>query len=1075
MRFGFYEAGGQFLIWVWLVALSAVPLQAREASRPALDIEPVIFSVTADAPYDSAEVGILQQHLDNHDLYSPSEFFFHLGDIKLGTAPCDESYYSDMAAMLRSLSVPAFIVPGDNEVTDCLDRVVAWQYWTTHLMGIESSFCGVPTVDKQDIRPENFAFVHKGVLFVGINLVGGVNLRAVMDDDADWIHHQFTTRVDSVHAAVVLSQAGPAFDRNLFFDQFVLDATAFAKPILYIHGDGHIWMQDQPFTALNVTRVQTDRGHLPPVEVTVHSDGTFVFDRDPWPAGTQPLDRPPCAEAGPNLIIPTGGVATLTGMASDDGEPLPPQFSALWSLAEGPDDVDFGDPSAPATTATFEADGTYTLRLTATDGVASASDEMSVLVGAQGPNIAPLAARDVFEVDVDQTLWVEPAGVLANDTDANGDALVASVLEPPAHGELNLDADGGFIYVPEPGYAGLDRFLYRASDTVASSDAEAWIGVGGAVVSFVATADAKVRSTSPNNNYGNTPDLRIEEDNPTYHSYLKFNVTGVGPVRDGLLLLRAQASSADGGALYSVSNNYASSATPWTETGITWANAPAISGVPIGTLGPVPSNARVEFDLGHTIQGPGVWSFGLRNSTPDAINYGSRESSRPPELLLVALHAGADFPPVAAVDAYDLSEDLDLLVSAPGVLANDVDEDGDSLTVSLAAPPTHGVVDLAANGSFTYAPDPDYFGVDAFSYVVDDGRNGTDTGIVTITIAPVSDPPVVTNDEYRYTAGVPLMIPAPGLLENDDDADGDSLGASIVEPPARGNVDIAADGSFVYTPSGTGWDRFTYQVTDGLATATGLVTLIIERSTHVEHVFSPSEDQTPQPSGVGSTPEGRAGAASGDPTSCAYPGHLTFDVRGLGNSVVLATLYLPDTPTIEGSRPATDDVCAGHQAQQLVAEKTSLAGNAVIALDVTSSIHGDGLYHYAGPNGQVRPNGRTGQSPRLVILALPRPEPEVEATPRPLLTTLERVRPNPFRHGTWIDYSLARDAHVEISIHDVRGRRVRTLLTAREISGRRSVFWDGKNNAGAPVATGVYFLRARLDDRLETRKIVLQR
>ncbi len=1073
------------MIGAWLCAFWAMPLQARVASRHSLSTEPVIFSATADAPYDSAEALIFQQHLDNHNLYSPAEFLVHLGDIKLGAAPCDESYYEDMATMLRTLAVPAFIVPGDNEWTDCLDRVVAWQYWTTHLMGIESSFCGVPAVDKQDVRPENFAFVHKDVLFVGINLVGGPADRGVMTDDADWVQHQFATRVDSVRAAVVFSQAGPGYNHNTFFDRFVVDATVFGKPILFIHGDGHNWLQDQPFTALNVTRVQTDRGAFPPVEVTVDADGAFVFDRDPWPAGTLPLDRPPCAEAGPNLIIPSGGVATLAGTASDDGEPLPAQFSALWSLVNGPGAVTFADSSLPATAAAFDTDGTYTLRLTATDGLSTASDETSVLVGSSGPNMAPLASRDAFGEDVDQTLWVEPPGVLANDTDANGDALVASVVEPPVHGELSLDADGGFTYVPAAGYVGLDRFLYRASDTVASSDAEVWIGVGGAVLSVVATADAKVRSSHPNNNFGNSTDLRVEEDAPTYHSYLKFNLAGVGPVRDGVLLLRAQTASADGGALYLVSNDYAASSTPWTETGINWANAPVLGDSAIASVGPVPTDVRVEFDLGRTIRGPGVWSFGIRNSSVDGISYGSRESIRPPELLVVALPAGADLPPVAAADAYDQSEDLDLVIPSPGVLANDVDEDGDSLTVSLAAQPTHGTLDLAANGSFTYVPDPDYFGVDAFSYVVDDGRGGTDTGIATLTIAPTSDPPQATNDDYRYTAGVPLVILAPGLLENDGDADGDSLNVALLEVPAHGDISLAADGSFVYIPLATGWDRFTYQVTDGLATTTGIVTLILERSAHVEYVFRPSEDEFPYASKLGPERTGPGTVEAGgahdpevpcdDPEACACLGHLTFDVRGLGNSILLATLYLPDAPAIDSTSRSTVESCAGHEARQLVAEKTTIAGNAGIALDVTHSIRGDGLYHYGESIGPLRTQGRAGESPRLVILALPGPEPETVANTRTLLTTVERVRPNPFRHGTWIDYALARDAHVEISIHDVRGRRVRTVRTALEVSGRRSVFWDGRNTAGAPVATGVYFLRARLDDHLETRKIVLQR
>ena len=60
--------------------------------------------------------------------------------------------------------------------------------------------------------------------------------------------------------------------------------------------------------------------------------------------------------------------------------------------------------------------------------------------------------------------------MLANDTDADGDALTAILVTGPAHGTLALNADGSFIYTPAANYNGADSFTYKASDGSADSD-----------------------------------------------------------------------------------------------------------------------------------------------------------------------------------------------------------------------------------------------------------------------------------------------------------------------------------------------------------------------------------------------------------------------------------------------------------------------------------------------------------------------------------------------------------------------------------------------------------------------------
>jgi VCBS repeat-containing protein len=102
-------------------------------------------------------------------------------------------------------------------------------------------------------------------------------------------------------------------------------------------------------------------------------------------------------------------------------------------------------------------------------------------------------------------------------------------------------------------------------------------------------------------------------------------------------------------------------------------------------------------------------------------------------------------PPVASSDSYTTDEDTPLLVTlVQGVLANDTDVEGDSLTAALFSSPAHGTVTLNANGSFSYAPSADFNGSDSFTYRASDGLAFSGVATVNITIRPVNDVPAYT-------------------------------------------------------------------------------------------------------------------------------------------------------------------------------------------------------------------------------------------------------------------------------------------------------------------------------------------
>ena len=85
-------------------------------------------------------------------------------------------------------------------------------------------------------------------------------------------------------------------------------------------------------------------------------------------------------------------------------------------------------------------------------------------------NASPTAEVDTFSVPEGQTLTVSAPGVLANDSDPDGDSLTASVLSGPSRGTLVLDGDGSFEYTPAFGVTGEDTFTYQASDPAGATD-----------------------------------------------------------------------------------------------------------------------------------------------------------------------------------------------------------------------------------------------------------------------------------------------------------------------------------------------------------------------------------------------------------------------------------------------------------------------------------------------------------------------------------------------------------------------------------------------------------------------------
>ena len=94
----------------------------------------------------------------------------------------------------------------------------------------------------------------------------------------------------------------------------------------------------------------------------------------------------------------------------------------------------------------------------------------------------------------------------------------------------------------------------------------------------------------------------------------------------------------------------------------------------------------------------------------------------------------------------------------------------------------------------------------------------------------------------------------------------------------------------------------------------------------------------------------------------------------------------------------------------------------------------------------------------------------------PIRTMLRRSYPNPFNPATTIEYSLDAKTRVTLAIYDVAGRRVRVLLAGETIeAGVHTIDWDGRNDRGMLLSSGVYFVKFHAAGRVEARKLIMLR
>jgi len=434
--------------------------------------------------------------------------------------------------------------------------------------------------------------------------------------------------------------------------------------------------------------------------------------------------------------------------------------------------------------------GTDSVICTITDG-RGGTDTSEVMFTVKSPGFT---VDDTYTTEMGQPIISSAPGILANDQ-AGNDVLVVESCSTPNQGDLAFDAQGGFEYTPPAGFVGVASFECNIINSRGGLD----------------TSQVTI-NVVPASDIGTNSSPMAVNDSYTTDENIPLTVDG-GDLR-GVL---SNDSDPDGDTLEVVSFTQPSHGT--------------VSIVGDGRFTYLPEQNWNGVDTFQYIVSDG--NDGQATGTVTiTVTPADGASALLPNTI-------ANVKPTAVDDSYSTSDNTPLQVSqVNGILSNDSDPDGDSLTITSFTRPLHGTVTLEQNGAFIYTPNENWNGQDTFEYIVSDSKGGADTGTVTISVTPFV---AAVDDEYTTFQGTVLSIPGPGVLDNDRNFDS----ISEFTQPQHGQVDMNPDGSFIYTPAPgfVGTDVFEYTLVGSNGfTATGKVSLKVQ-SMNVPPLINPTNGE----------------------------------------------------------------------------------------------------------------------------------------------------------------------------------------------------------------------------------------
>jgi hypothetical protein len=489
------------------------------------------------------------------------------------------------------------------------------------------------------------------------------------------------------------------------------------------------------------------------------SDGNGGTDTASVNVTVTPVNDAPTAVDDSYTVPRDSGATVLSVLSNDSSAPDTGETLTVTAVTQPSTggSVTFTS-SAVTFTPTTGFTGTSTFTYTVSDGnggTATASVVVTVGEGTGGPNNPPTANNDSLTVAEDSGATV--VDVLANDSsapDAGETLSVTAVTQPVTGGSVSLT--GGVVeFTPTPNFNGSTAFTYTVSDGNGGTD----------------TASVNVTVTSVND-----PPDAVDDA----YTVPKDSVPMELDVR------RNDSSAPDTGETLTV-------------TAVT---QPATGGS-VTLVGGV---VRFTPTVGFTGTSTFTYTISDGNGGTDTATVFVTVSENP-----------ANNPPTANNDTYTVAEDSG--ATTLRVLDNDstAPDTGETLTVTSVTQPTVGGAVMLTGGVVSFTPAANFNGTAVFTYTVSDGREGTATASVSVTVTPVNDPPDAMDDTFRVakdSGAMPLNV-----LFNDSSAPdtGETLTVSAVTQPVSGGSVSLTDNVVRFTPAAgfTGTSTFTYTISDG--------------------------------------------------------------------------------------------------------------------------------------------------------------------------------------------------------------------------------------------------------------------
>lgn len=534
-------------------------------------------------------------------------------------------------------------------------------------------------------------------------------------------------------------------------------------------------------------------------------------------------------------------------------------------------------------------------------------------------NALPLAQDDAYAADADGVLDVAAPGVLANDLDADGDTLTATLVEAALHGSVLINADGSFAYTPPSGFEGTDGFRYAVTDG----------GSDPVVASVTITVRPEDRGILKNGSFENgqvsSGGIATIEEWSAAGKVFGYVADASYTARDGSRILVFNG----GGNTYDGSLAQTFPTVPGTAYRLDFDG---------GILASASRKQRLRMQLAGIVT--------LADRTEEFATTGGSARWRSIDQSFIAdgptttltFQDASSTLPSTQTSSSDLLLDharITLLGATFRIRISSV-SDVDA-PISVNAADFNGASDGTGTFERTYIDGTTVvlvatgaIGENRFAHWLLDGEiQGTSPSVSLLADRDQSwtavyrriTAPVVNADHYSAMEDERLVIPAPGVLGNDLDSGSAVVELLIEDQPEHGAATLQTDGSFSYLPDADfhGTDQFTYRATNEAGISdSAAVTIHVQPVNDAPRASSmdiiTAEDQPV------SVPLA-ADDVDGDPLVYS----IQPPVHGMLSGIAPDLVYIPD-PDFHGSDQFTWSVSDGELDSQL----------ATIRIEVTS-------------------------------------------------------------------------------------------------------------------------------------------